>query len=97
MQVYNCAERIGSLCLKEVVFLGRTNIVVDDELLRIVMDLTGARTKREAVHLALRQMAETLLASERLRQLRGRLPWQGDLERWRRDRTDRTGDARQPS
>lgn len=36
----------------------RTNIVVDDELLRQAMALTGARTKREAVRVALSSLIE---------------------------------------
>lgn len=70
--------------------MGRTNIVIDDELLRTVMRLTGARTKREAVHVALRQAAETMSACQGLRRLRGRAPWDGDIDRWRRDRAERT-------
>jgi Arc/MetJ family transcription regulator len=35
--------------------MGRTNVVIDDELIAKVMRLYGLRTKREAVDLALRQ------------------------------------------
>lgn len=34
----------------------RTNIVIDDKLMRRAMKATGARTKREAVDIALRQV-----------------------------------------
>ncbi|PJF46418.1 MAG: DUF2191 domain-containing protein [Candidatus Thermofonsia Clade 3 bacterium] len=34
----------------------RTNIVLDDALLAEAMRLTGARTKKEVVHLALREL-----------------------------------------
>ena len=34
----------------------RTNIVIDDKLMRRAMKATGARTKREAVDIALRQL-----------------------------------------
>lgn len=37
--------------------MGRTNIVIDDELVARVMELYGLRTKREAVDLALRRLA----------------------------------------
>jgi len=43
----------------------RTNIVLDDELLQQAMKLTGARTKRETVRIAL----EELVARHRARQL----------------------------
>ena len=36
----------------------RTNIVIDDELVRQAMVLTGARTKREVVHVALSSLIE---------------------------------------
>ena len=36
----------------------RTNIVLDDVLVRRAMELTGARTKREVVHVALSSLVE---------------------------------------
>ncbi len=44
----------------------RTNIVLDDELLRQAMKLSGARSKREAVQIALQE----LVARHRSRQLK---------------------------
>ncbi|HHH13174.1 MAG TPA: type II toxin-antitoxin system VapB family antitoxin [Thiolapillus brandeum] len=44
----------------------RTNIVLDDELIAEAMRLTGARTKREIVHLALQE----LIGRYRQRQLK---------------------------
>lgn len=57
----------------------RTNIEIDDDLLQQVRDLTGAKTKREAVDLALR---EVVARNKRLRvlELRGKVRWEGDLE-----------------
>ena len=34
----------------------RTNIVLDDELVRAAIELTGAGSKREVVHLALQEL-----------------------------------------
>ncbi len=34
----------------------RTNIVIDDKLIKRAMKMAGARTKREAVDIALRQL-----------------------------------------
>ncbi len=62
----------------------RTNIVIDDELMRRAMRASGARTKREAVETALRLMVG-LKQQERLRRLRGKLKWEGDLDAIRRD------------
>ncbi len=60
----------------------RTNIVIDDKLMRDTLRATGLKTKREAVELGL----QTLLRLERqaqIRRLRGKLDWQGDLDAMR--------------
>lgn len=61
----------------------RTNIEIDDALMREALAATGARTKREAVELGLRTVIR-LRNQERLRELRG-MGWVGDLEGMRRD------------
>lgn len=56
----------------------RTNIEIDDDVIREVQRLTGVRTKREAVDLALRE----LVARHRrlgILELSGRVHWEGDL------------------
>jgi Arc/MetJ family transcription regulator len=62
----------------------RTNIVIDDELMADALELTGLRTKREAVELGLKTLIR-LKQQEKIRQFRGGLSWQGDLEEMRRD------------
>lgn len=57
----------------------RTNIEIDDDVLREVRRLTGARTKREAVDLALRELVARYQRLEILK-LRGKVRWEGDLE-----------------
>lgn len=57
----------------------RTNIVIDELLVREVLKTTGLRTKREAVELGLRTLVR-LNAQSRIRKMRGRLDWVGDLE-----------------
>lgn len=66
--------------------MGRTNIVLDDRLVRRAMQLSGARTKREAVDRALREMVARGSVYRALRKLKGKLPWEGDVESWRRAR-----------
>lgn len=64
----------------------RTNIEIDDRTLKEVQRLTGAKTKREAVDLALRE----LVARHRrlgVLKLRGKVHWQGDLETSRSSRS----------
>lgn len=63
----------------------RTNIVIDDKLMKAAMRATGLRTKREAVELGLRTVLR-LQRQTRIRQFRGRLPWQGDLDAMRTQR-----------
>lgn len=63
----------------------RTNIEIDDDVLREVRRLTGARTKREAVDLALRELVARYRRLEILK-LRGKVRWEGDLEKSRSGR-----------
>ena len=62
----------------------RTNIVIDDDLMKEVLKLTGLKTKREAVEQGLKTLLQ-LKRQEQIRNYRGRLQWEGDLERMRRD------------
>jgi Arc/MetJ family transcription regulator len=63
----------------------RTNIEIDDALMREARRLTGVKTKREMVDLALREL---VARHQRLGilELRGRVHWEGDLETSRRAR-----------
>lgn len=63
----------------------RTNIVIDDKLMRETLRLTGLKTKREAVELGLRTLVR-LRRQEQVRRFRGRLAWEGDLDAMRIDR-----------
>lgn len=69
--------------------MARTNILLDDELIAAAMELTGARTKREVVDIALRRLVEKGSLYRSLRKLRGELPWEGDIDAWRSARTTR--------
>jgi Arc/MetJ family transcription regulator len=62
----------------------RTNIVIDDKLMKETLRLTGLRTKREAVELGLRTIVR-LRKQEEIRKFRGKLKWQGDLDVMRTD------------
>ncbi len=62
----------------------RTNIVIDDELMNDVLATTGLPTKREAVESGLRLLLR-LARQGKLRALRGKLEWTGDLEGMRTD------------
>jgi Arc/MetJ family transcription regulator len=62
----------------------RTNIVIDDKLMKETLRLTGLRTKREAVELGLRTIVR-LRKQEEIRRFRGKLKWRGDLDAMRTD------------
>ena len=62
----------------------RTNIVIDDELMKQVLKLSGLKTKREAVEAGLKTLLR-LKRQEQIRDYRGKLRWEGDLGAMRRD------------
>ena len=62
----------------------RTNIVIDDELMKEALKFSGLKTKREVVETALRRYVK-LKKQEEIRKYFGKLKWEGDLEAMRRD------------
>ena len=72
------------LGLKEVHKV-RTNIEIDDKLMKDALKATGAKTKREAVELGLKTLVRLRL-QEKARELRGKITWEGDLNAMRTDR-----------
>ncbi|HSS68391.1 MAG TPA: type II toxin-antitoxin system VapB family antitoxin [Nocardioidaceae bacterium] len=62
----------------------RTNIDIDDDLMREALEVTGLPTKRSVVEEALRRLI-ALQRQQNVRRLRGRLRWDGDLDEMRRD------------
>jgi Arc/MetJ family transcription regulator len=62
----------------------RTNIVIDEKLMKETLRLTGLKTKREAVELGLRTIVR-LRKQQEIRRFRGKLMWQGDLDAMRTD------------
>ncbi|MCF6236209.1 MAG: type II toxin-antitoxin system VapB family antitoxin [Gammaproteobacteria bacterium] len=62
----------------------RTNIVIDDNLMIDVLQITGLKTKREAVELGLKTLIR-LKKQEKIKQFKGKLEWHDDLDRMRTD------------
>ena len=65
--------------------MGRTNVVLDDKLISECQKVTGIKTRRALIDLALRE----LLRRERqkkLLELKGKVTWEGDLDAWRQGR-----------
>lgn len=63
----------------------RTNIDIDENLIQEAMKLTGITTKKAAVEEALRQMV-SLKKQAKLKDLRGKLKWEGNLDEMREGR-----------
>lgn len=62
----------------------RTNIIIDDLLMADVLKATGAKSKREAVDLGLKALL-MLKQQEAIKAFKGKLKWEGDLEKMRAD------------
>jgi Arc/MetJ family transcription regulator len=65
--------------------MARTNIDLDDRLVEEGMRVFKCKTKKELIHLALRELLKTEKRKEILK-LRGQFEWEGDLEEMRRSR-----------
>ena len=68
----------------------RTNIDIDDDLMREAMRASGERTKRAVVDRALRLLVQTR-GQTRIRRLRGNVTWRGDLNESRQARGSTRG------
>lgn len=63
----------------------RTNIDIDEELIREAMKLTGITTKKGVVEKTLANMV-SLKKQEKIKQIRGKYQWEGDLDEMRENR-----------
>ena len=59
----------------------RTNIDIDDKLMKQAMKATGAATKKAAVEASMR-LAVRLKQQEGIRKLRGKVVWRGHDDDW---------------
>lgn len=57
----------------------RTNIVIDDDLMEDALRLTGLKSKKAAVEQGLRTLIQ-LNRQATIRQYRGKLQWEDDLD-----------------
>lgn len=65
--------------------MARTNIDIDDRLVREGLRTFKCKSKRELVHLALTELLREAKRKEIL-ELRGQVRWEADLEELRRSR-----------
>ena len=62
----------------------RTNVVINDELMEHALRAGGYRTKRSAIEAGLRLLVQ-VKSQQKLRRLKGKVRWEGDLDEMRRD------------
>lgn len=60
----------------------RTNIEIDDKLMKEAMRSANTKTKKETVEAGLRMLIQ-IKGQEGIRKLRGKVKWEGDLDEMR--------------
>lgn len=58
--------------------------MIDDELMERALEMSGLKTKREAVEEGLKLLIKRS-AQRKILELRGKIHWEGDLDEMRRD------------
>jgi len=62
----------------------RTNVVIDDDLMKEALRSSGLSTKRATIEYALKLLIK-LKRQESIKDYRGKLRWEGNLDEMRRD------------
>ena len=60
----------------------RTNIVIDDALMRDALEASGLKTKKDTVEMGLKLIIKQN-KQQAIRKLRGKVRWEGDLNKMR--------------
>ncbi len=63
----------------------RTNIVIDESLVKMALKATGLKTRRELVDYALRELLRRE-SQKKILELKGKVTWQGDIKAMRKGR-----------
>jgi len=63
----------------------RTNVVLDDDLVRSALSLSGFKTKKKAIEEGLKLLIQ-LNRQKRVKSFRGKLKWAGNLNKMRTDK-----------
>lgn len=64
----------------------RTNIVIDEELIKAAQEATGLKTKKAVVEEGLRRLVKCKQQVSAINALKGAADWQGDLRSLRKNR-----------
>ena len=62
--------------------MGRTNVVLDEDLISKCLEITGIKTRRALIDHALRELLRHK-RQKRILELKGKIDWEGDLDSWR--------------
>lgn len=62
----------------------RTNVVIDDSLMESALKASGLRTKKDAIEEGLKLLVK-MNSQAKIRELRGKLNWSGNLDEMRSD------------
>ena len=63
----------------------RTNIIIDDNLMSLALKTSGLKTKKAVVEEALKLLV-MIKQQTKLKALRGKLKWEGNLDKLRTNR-----------
>mgnify|MGYP001584278293 CR=1 FL=1 len=63
----------------------RTNVVLDDDLVRSALSLSGFKTKKRAIEEGLKLLIQ-VNRQRKIKDFRGKLKWKGNLNRMRTDK-----------
>jgi Arc/MetJ family transcription regulator len=62
----------------------RTNVVVDDDLMKSALAVSGLRTKKDAIEAGLKLLVQVRSQKE-IRRFRGKLKWSSNLDEMRKN------------
>jgi Arc/MetJ family transcription regulator len=74
------------MCIEEVTDMGRTNVVLDDDLVAKCRKETGIQTVRALIDHALKELLRHR-RQKKVLELKGMVKWEGDLDAWRKGRS----------
>jgi len=63
----------------------RTNVVIDDDLMKSAVKLSGLKTKKDAIEEGLKLLVQRSRQTK-IRAFRGKLKWHGNLDEMRTDK-----------
>jgi len=63
----------------------RTNVVIDDDLMKSAVKLSGLKTKKDAIEEGLKLLVQRSRQAK-IKAFRGKLKWHGSLDEMRKDK-----------